>query len=278
MQIAECNNCGNICLKICINCCTIFQVSFIRNCINSDSILDSTRITGRDRLGLIPAFSIGDVMKIMTQQDFLDGIISCQNIDCLADKIINDDVSLIALHNVTQSTNMEPATDELLVGRFLKDADFEIHMDNVAALLACSLRRKGKSCSWIWIPHNRLNESKASGTAFLSIDHAIRCIDRFSIPDAVANTVLGIQIDNMEDWFYCLSMESWNHPGENFLSQWKILNGCITSKRLCGRVWLLGDFRITDSENIESRDCMIAGGWKCVNYKDYSSYKVWRNR
>lgn len=205
-------------------------------------------------------------------------MISCQDIDCLADKIINDDVSLIALHNVPQSSNMEPATEELLAGRFRKDADFEIRMDNVAALLACSLRRRGKFCSWIWIPHNRMKESNVSGTAFLCMDHTIRCIDRFSIPDAAANTVLGIQIDNMEDWFYCLSMESWNHPGENFLSQWKVLNGCITSKRLCGTVWLLGDFRITESENHESRDCMIAGGWKHVNDHNDSSYKVWCNR
>ena len=55
--------------------------------------------------------------------------------------------------------------------------------------------------------------------------------ESISIPDSSPNTVLGVQLDNMEDWFYCVSMRSWNHPGENFLSQWKILNCCIASMR-----------------------------------------------
>ena len=216
-------------------------------------------------------------MKIMTQQDFPDGMIFRQDIDVLADKIIHDDISLIALHNATQSVNLEPATEELLEGRFAKDADYEIRMDNVAALLACALRRRGKLCNWVWIPHNRMNESEVSGAAFLCVDHTIRCMDRFSIPNAAANTVLGIQIDNLEDWFYCLSMASWDHSGENFLSQWKILNSCIIGKRLYGTVWLLGDFGITDSENIESRACMMAGGWKSVDSDNDSGYKIWCN-
>ena len=232
---------------------------------------------GREQARPVPGFFVGEIMRIMTQEDFLYGNVSVQDMDYLADKIINDDVSLIALHNVIQSSNLEPATEELLEGRYQKDADCEIRMDNAVALLACSLRRRGKDCSWIWIPIKRMNETTVSGTAFLCIDHSIRCIDRFSIPDSDVNTVLGIQLDNIEDWFYCVSMRSWNHPGDNFLSQWKILNCCIASKRLCGTVWLLGDFGITDSENIESRDCMIAGGWESLDYHKYSSYKVWRN-
>lgn len=232
---------------------------------------------GREQARPVPGFFVGEIMRIMTQEDLLEGIVSGQDMECLADKIINDDVSLIALHNVIQSSNLELATEELLEGRFQQDADCEIRQDNAAALLACALRRKGKDCSWIWIPNRRLNESTVSGRAFLCIDHIIRCIDRISLPDSAANTVLGIQLDNMEDWFYCVSMRPWNHPGENFLSQWKILNCCIASKWLCGTVWLLGDFGITDFENIESRDCMIAGGWKSFDDHKYSSYKVWHN-
>jgi hypothetical protein len=100
-------------------------------------------------------------------------------------------------------------------------------------------------------------------------------MDRFSIPDIVPNTVLGIQLDHMEDWFYCLSMKSWCCPGDHFLAQWKILNGCIASKRLCGKIWLLGDFGISDSYNKETCAYMLAGGWKHENSCNDNNYNVW---
>lgn len=233
------------------------------------------QVLAGNRLGLFPAIFVGEIMRIMTQEDLLQGKISQKDMTGLVDEIINDNVSLIALHNVMQSSHKELATEELLEGRFQQDADFEIRMDNAAALLAYALRKKGKACSWVWMPHNCKSESKVSGTAFLCIDRSIRCLDRFSIPDSVSNTVLGIQLDNLEDWFYCLSMESWDHPGENFLSQWKILNCCIASKRLCGTVWLLGDFGISDSENKESCACMVAGGWKHEGYGKDTNYNIW---
>ena len=50
----------------------------------------------------------------MTQEDLLQGKISQQDMTCLVDEIINANVSLIALHNVMQSSHKEPATEELL--------------------------------------------------------------------------------------------------------------------------------------------------------------------
>ena len=210
-------------------------------------------------------------MRIMTQEDMLHQ----QDIPHLAEEIIKKNVTLIALHDVVQSRHQAPATEELLEGRFHKDAEFEIRMDNSAALLAYFLRKKGKSCSWVWIPHTGKKKSEVSGTAFLVVDRSIRCIDRFLIPDHASHTVLGIQMDDREDWFYCLSMEPWDHTGENFLSQWKILNCCIASKRLCGTVWLLGDFGISDSDNMESCACMLAGGWKYEEYGTNKNYSIW---
>ncbi len=108
--------------------------------------------------------------------------------------------------------------------------------------LAQALEKQGIPCSWIWYPDCAEADGCKTGTAFLCVDREIRCVDRFPINKGTdtkthnVHTALGIQIEGMEDWFYCLSLD----PSVAFQSQWKLLNGCIAAKRLCSTVWLLG--------------------------------------
>lgn len=122
--------------------------------------------------------------------------------------------------------------------------------------IAQILEERGQICSWVWYPDD-LKESQ-TGTAFLCTDRAIRCVDRFPINKG---TALGIQIDGLDDWFYCLSLD----PEVDALSQWKLINGCIVVKRLCSTVWILG---------MESgRDNIPHGNWVAV-----ADGKIWCSR
>lgn len=97
--------------------------------------------------------------------------------------------------------------------------------------IAQVLEERGQPCSWIWYPD--ASTGSETGTAFLCMERAIRCVDRFPINKG---TALGVQIDGLDDWFYCLSLD----PEVEDNRQWQQINGCIAAKRLCSTVWLLG--------------------------------------
>lgn len=133
----------------------------------------------------------------------------------LAQELMNQEITLLALKDGTQIS---------------------------AQYLAQSLEEQGKRCSWVWFPDGADCNDGETGTAFLCLDRTIRAVDRFSLSNGsesgkqTVNTALGIQIEGMEDWFYCLSQDlSEDHP-----DQWKLLNGSIAGKWLCNTVWLLG--------------------------------------
>lgn len=108
--------------------------------------------------------------------------------------------------------------------------------------LSQSLQELGEQCTWVWFPDPVEGVHDGKGTAILCLGRGIRCVDQFSLTrgnDATkqpAHMAFGIQMEGSEDWFYCISQ----NPTDNFQEQWKQLNGCIVSKRLCSTVWLLG--------------------------------------
>ena len=119
--------------------------------------------------------------------------------------------------------------------------------------IAQVLEERGQTSSWIWYPD--ASTGSETGTAFLCTDRTIRCTDRFPINKGSA---LGIQLEGMDDWFYCLSLD----PEMDAHSQWKRINGCIAAKRLCSTVWLLG---------MEPRRDIIPRG----NWSEIADGKMW---
>lgn len=98
--------------------------------------------------------------------------------------------------------------------------------------------------------------------AVLAIGRSIRAADRFCVSIAAdkehPGCVLGVQLEGLEDWFYCLSANPRGFS-EGFLAQWKLLNCCVTAKRLCGAVWLMGNLGMP--EEPETAALLRAGGW-----------------
>ena len=140
-------------------------------------------------------------------------------------------------------------------------------MDNHAANIAYRLRQAGLECYWAWLPIKLGYGKYDEGVAILSIGKPIRCVDKFPISRIVdyhnwrTRAVLGVQVEGLEDWFYSLHMGWWDEDENGFLEQWKILSSCIASKRMCGPVWLLGDFNAPDAIPGESYSHMVGCGW-----------------
>ena len=153
-----------------------------------------------------------------------------------------------------------------------------IRKDNYAALVASRLRQAGIDCYWVWLPVKRGYDKFDEGVAILSLGRRIRCVDQFPISRVNdynnwrTRAVLGVQLEGLEDWFYCLHMGWWNDGSERFLDQWRILNSCIAAKRMCGNVWLMGDFNAPDVVPGQSYEHIMASGWidtyKAAHRKD----------
>ena len=168
---------------------------------------------GREQVRPVPGFFAGEIMKIMTQN--AEYLSECTYTTQLAQELVHQDITLLALR-----------------GGDLNSAQQLVH----------SLEAQGKPCSWIWFPDGADNNGEETGTAFLCLDRVIRSVDRFSLNNRsnaerhTSNTALGIQLEGMDDWFYCISQ----YPEEEHPECWKLLNGCIAGKWLCSTVWLLG--------------------------------------
>ena len=143
----------------------------------------------------------------------------------------------------------------------------KIRKDNHAANVAYRLRQAGLECWWAWLPIKLGYGKYDEGVAILSIGRKIRCIDQFPISKVNdysnwrTRAVLGVKVEGLEDWFYCLHMGWWDESENGFLEQWKVLNCCIASKRMCGNVWLLGDFNAPDVVPGQSYEHIVACGW-----------------
>jgi len=217
-------------------------------------------------------------MKIMTQNaDVLLPGANRQKLRHLAEKIIQENITLIAMQNVAQTLDAEPISSELWEDVASDEGLPDVRRDNAAAMLAQFLKQLGKSCSWIWLPDNKADSLQRKGFAFLSVGRRIRCVDRFAVGTA-SQPVLGIQLEGMEDWFYQLSSSSWEVPKERFLSQWKLLNCCITSKRLCSPVWLIGGFGPMAGAPERYRESFAAGGWSEVDAEKNRCSNIWCSR
>lgn len=175
---------------------------------------------------------------------------------------------LVALQEVNQTADAAPAQPELLEGMYPLSGSIPVREDNHAAHLAQLLRQAGIPCSWIWLPVKLGYSRYDEGVALLSIGRTIRCADFFPITKTrdyqnwKTRKILGVQLDGLDDWFYSVHMGWWQDKEEPFCDQWNVLNCNIAAKKLCGPVWLLGDFNAPAAVRGESYDRILASGWQ----------------
>ena len=201
-----------------------------------------------------------------------------QKLSWFVEGILREKPDLIALQEVNPTAGEELMALELLEGQYPIPGCMPIRKDNYAALVASRLRQAGIDCYWVWLPVKRGYDKFDEGVAILSLGRRIRCVDQFPISRVNdynnwrTRAVLGVQLEGLEDWFYCLHMGWWNDGSERFLDQWRILNSCIAAKRMCGNVWLMGDFNAPDVVPGQSYEHIMASGWidtyKAAHRKD----------
>lgn len=190
-----------------------------------------------------------------------------QKLDLFVEGILRERPDIIALQEVNQTCDAEFLEPEMLEGQYPVPGCMQIRRDNHAAQVARRLRQAGAECYWAWIPiklgYGRYDE----GVAVLSLGRPIRCVDQFLISKTKeysnwrTRAVLGVQVEGLDDWFYTVHMGWWDDQVERFIDQWNTLNCCIMSKRMCGTVWLMGDFNAPDCVYGQSYEHIVASGW-----------------
>lgn len=190
-----------------------------------------------------------------------------QKLNWFLEAILREKPDIIALQEVNQTCDAPVLDTDQLAGQYPVPGCIQIRQDNHAANIARRLRQQGKECWWSWIPIKRGYGKYDEGVAVLSLGRPIRSVDAFPVSKSNdynswrTRAVLGIQVEGLEDWFYCLHMGWWDDEVERFLDQWKTLNCCIASKRMCGTVWLMGDFNAPDTVHGQSYEHIVASGW-----------------
>lgn len=181
--------------------------------------------------------------------------------------ILREKPDLIAMQEVNQTIEAPEIDPAFLEGQFPVPGYVVIREDNHAAQVVARLRKEGINCSWCWLPIKRGYDIYDEGVAIISLGKKICDVDCFPVSKSNdyenwrTRKVMGVRLEGMDDWFYSVHMGWWNDPVEPFLHQWKVLNSCITSKRICDPVWLLGDFNAPTCFQGESYDTMCSSGW-----------------
>lgn len=215
-----------------------------------------------------------NVVKLLTLNTHsLQEVDGQQKLDWLVAGILRERPDILALQEVNQTFREALIEPHMLEGQYPVPGCMPIRRDNYAAQIAWRLRQSGESCYWAWLPVKQGPMGHEEGVAVLSLGWPIRCIDAFPISKSssfqkrTTRAVLGVQVEGRDDWFYCLKMASWDAEPDTFLDQWKKLNCCIAGKRMCGTVWLLGDFAAPDDQPKQGYAHIAASGW-------YDTYKI----
>lgn len=188
-------------------------------------------------------------------------------LDWFVEGILREKPDIIAMQEVNQSAAEELIPEEMLVGQYPVPGCVKIRKDNHAVNVAYRLRQAGIDCFWAWLPIKLGYGKYDEGVAVLSLGRKIRSIDQFPISKVNdyhnwrTRAVLGVQVEEISDWFYTVHMGWWDDPEERFVDQWRMLNCCIAAKRMCGNIWLLGDFNAPDTVHGQSYEHVVASGW-----------------
>lgn len=190
-----------------------------------------------------------------------------RKLEWFVEGILREQPDIVALQEVNQTRSAPQLEPEQLEGQYPVPGSVTIRSDNHAARVAKELRSRGVDCHWIWIPIKLGYGKFDEGIALLSLGRPFREVDLFPVSRTAdyfnwrTRAVLGARVEGLEDWFYCLHMGWWDDTQERFLDQWRKLNCCIAAKRMCGTVWLMGDFNAPDAVPGQSYEHMVACGW-----------------
>lgn len=190
-----------------------------------------------------------------------------EKLDVFVAGILREKPDLIAMQEVNQTIESPEIDPAFLEGQFPVPGYVVIREDNHAAQVVDRLRKKGIECSWTWLPIKRGYGIYDEGVAIISLNRKICDVDCFPVSKSNdyenwrTRKVMGVRLEGMDDWFYSVHLGWWNDPAEPFLHQWKVLNSCITSKRICDVIWLMGDFNAPTCFQGESYDTISASGW-----------------
>jgi len=171
------------------------------------------------------------------------------------------------MQEVNQTIEAPRISPEGLEGQFPVPDAVTLREDNHAAQVASRLRQKGISCSWAWLPIKRGYGIYDEGVAIISLNRKICEVDCFPVSKCndyenwKTRKVLGVCLEGLDDWFYCVHLGWWKDPEEPFLHQWKVLNSRIANKRSRAPIWLMGDFNAPDCFRGEGYDAVLSSGW-----------------
>lgn len=192
--------------------------------------------------------------------------------------VLRERPDILALQEVSQTADAEEIPAEALTGRFPVPGHIKIRSDNYAAAVAKRLNEAGIPCFWAWLPIKLGYSKYDEGVALMSLERPITAVDQFPFSRTMdygnwrTRAALGIQVQGRSDWFYSVHMGWWGEEEECFQEQWKRLQSCLAAKRICGPVWLMGDFNAPDHLRGESYDRIAGSGWvdtyRAAPYRD----------
>ena len=189
-----------------------------------------------------------------------------QKLEQFVDFICREQPDLIAMQEVNQSIDA-PVYDNPLLGYSpASDIMPVIREDNHALQAAVRIHAHRLPYHWTWLPvklgYSKYDEGMAifSKTPITQVDHFYISTFR-DYNNWKTRQVLGLKIADCDDWFYTMHMGWWDDQSERFLDQWKVLNCCVASKRMCGNIWLMGDFNAPDVILGQSYEHITACGW-----------------
>ena len=191
-----------------------------------------------------------------------------EKLEWFIDRILTEQPDVIAMQEVNQTISAPKAPPHMHRGLMQLSHGVPLREDNHAAVIAKRLHAVGIPVSWAWQPIKIGYGKYDEGLAILCLNHKIRHAEAFRISSVDEYTnwktrkVLGVQLEDMDDWFYTVHMGWWNDSEEPFRHQWKTLSRMLFEKQKKAPVWLMGDFNGPAEVRRESYDLIDRSGWQ----------------
>lgn len=182
---------------------------------------------------------------------------------CL-ERLLREEVDVIALQEVNQSRTASPATADFRWFCKLPETDeVGLRNDNYALHLARALLRRNMPYFWCWLPVKIGYERYDEGLAFFC-RRAIAEIRSFPISRTCdyanwkTRKALCIRQEGSGEWFCNLHTGWWQDSEEPFLDQWKMFCNRMPQAET---VWLLGDWNNPSERRNEGYDRISSDGF-----------------
>lgn len=191
-----------------------------------------------------------------------------EKMELFAGIIEKEQPEVMAFQEVNQ-TMAEPFLNEKEVWGYqpVKGLEGKMRLDNFGASLAETLKKKGLSYYWTWIPVKVGYDKYDEGLAVFSQSPILSsCVFHLSASDDYHNwkTRKALGIHTEKGWFFTVHMGWWKDEEEPFKAQWetflKNIRG-LTDKKDAS-LWVMGDFNSPASVRGEGYDLVRKSGFK----------------